>query len=113
MPTPAPPKRTRFPVNRKDHTQKGPYLGPLLRKVLEGDFSISDPESGLKLTMPGKKALILRLVWSGLNGEVSAIKEILDRVDGKVTQKVVQSEPTYTQMGPIIIDGKPLHFDVG
>ena len=84
------PIETRFPVNRKDHTQKGPYLVPLLKRLLNKKTNIADPE--VQRILRGKvgdkritfKAIImLRLILNATQGENEAIKEILNRIDGK------------------------------
>lgn len=85
-----PPEHTRFPVNRKDHTQKHPdgYLTPLLKKFLNKTITYDDPETLKKIKGKVKDAVIWRLLLNACQGENTAIKEILDRIDGKVVQEV-------------------------
>ncbi len=76
-------KNTRFPVNRQDHTKKGPYLIPLLKKFLEKSIDYEDPETQKMIHGKVGDAVIWRLILNATQGENEAIKEILNRVDGK------------------------------
>ena len=80
---------TRFPVNRQNHTKKGPYLVPLIRKFLEKKISFEDPETQKMIKGRVKDAVIWRLLLNATQGENQAIKEILDRVDGKVSDFII------------------------
>lgn len=92
MPHKQPPIKTRFPVNRpaKPHTQKHPngYLLPLIKKFLNKTITYDDPETQKKITGKVKDAVIWRLLLNACQGENQAIKEILDRIDGKVVQEL-------------------------
>lgn len=88
-----PPLETRFPVNRPyaPHTQKGQYLTPLLKRLLNKKTNIADPEvqkilNGKIGNKKGtfKAILMLRYILNGVQGENQAIEGILDRIDGKV-----------------------------
>ena len=85
-----PPKETRFPVNRPDkpHTQKHPngYLVPKLKRFLKKQIQYEDPETRKMVTGETGDALMWRLLLSGCQGEIQAIKEIFERTDGKVSQ---------------------------
>ena len=84
---------TQFPVNRKNHTQKHPdgYLTPILKKVLSKTYRCEDPETKKFKKIKGSQGLMQVLIWEGMQGNVVAIKEILDRLDGKVAQKLEHS----------------------
>lgn len=88
MPTPLPPIETRFPVNRKDHTKKGPYLTSFLKRCLKKHITYEDPETQKMIRGKVRDAVIWRLILNATQGETHAIREILDRVDGKVTQPI-------------------------
>lgn len=89
-------KATRFPSNRQNHTKKGPYLVPLIRKFLEKKIDFEDPETRKMINGRVKDAVIWRLLLNATQGENQAIKEILDRMDGKVTDFIIdQSKHTY------------------
>jgi hypothetical protein len=75
-------------------------------------FPIEHPSTQKKMEMRGDLALMLRLWWNGLQGDNTAIKEILERIDGAVTQKV-ESQVNVTQMGTVKIEGKPLQIKIG
>lgn len=91
-----PPKHTRFPVNRQNHTQKHPYgyLTPILKKLLNKKIKVQDPEiqkileikTGTKAEL--KKVIMLRWILNAIQGENTAIEGILDRIDGKVLQNI-------------------------
>lgn len=104
MPYKKSPIATQFPVNRKDHTQKHPngYLTPLLNKLLNKTMTINDPEvkkileakSGSKAEL--KKILVLRWILNGIQGENDAIKEIFNRVDGKLSDNSSNQSQHFT-----------------
>ena len=101
---------TRFPVNRPyapNAGHKGPYLTPLLKRLLKKKIKYEDPETQKIIKGRVKDALMWRLILSGAQGEVPAIKEILERIDGKVVDKI-ENTISFKQMGNIIIDGKVL-----
>lgn len=91
-------KHTRFPVNRppQPHTQKHPngYLTPILKKLLNQSITVHDSEvkkvleikSGSKAPMG--KVLALQWILNGISGDNQAIKEIFDRIDGKILQEL-------------------------
>ncbi|MFA5499475.1 MAG: DUF5681 domain-containing protein [Candidatus Omnitrophota bacterium] len=115
MPNKQPPKDKQFPVNRPyaPHAGfKGPYLTPLLRKVLNKSYTLTDPDTQKINKLKGKDAVMIQLVRTALKGDVAAIKEILDRIDGKVIQKI-ENEITVKEMGRVKINGKPLETDIG
>jgi hypothetical protein len=88
---------------------KGPYILPALQKIALKHFKIEDPETEKLIKMKGKDAVALRLFWSALQGEVPAIKELLERLDGKVDQKNInEMSGQVTIMGQVIVDDKPL-----
>ena len=120
MPHKEPPVKNRFPVNRPhapNKGNKGPHLTTILKKILSAKWDFKDPkikalikERKLKPTI--ETALMLRRILNGTEGDDMAIERILDRIDGKVTQKV-ESEVKVTQMGQVTKDDVPLKFDVG
>lgn len=77
-------KNTRFPINRQNHTKKGKYLVPLLRRFLEKRINYQDPETSKIIKGKVKDAVIWRLLLNATQGENEAIKEILNRIDGKI-----------------------------
>ena len=84
-----PNEATRFPINRQNHTKKGPYLTPLLKRFLNKKIDYIDPETNRKIQGRVKDALLWRLLLNGCQGENDAIREILNRIDGKIPQKLV------------------------
>lgn len=106
-----PNKATQFPANRKDHTQKGPYLTPLIKKFLSKKLTYVDPDTKKKICRTAKNAIIWKLISNSAKGELGAIKEILERIDGKVAEKI-ESTVRFTQMGNIKVGGKPLNIQI-
>ena len=86
MPYKQPPIETRFPVNRKDHTKKGSYFKPAFMKLLKQKYPMQLPNGEL-VKMQGYPGIALAVIWEALRGDVAAAREVMDRVDGKVTQK--------------------------
>jgi len=86
-----PPVEHRFKIGNPsgNHTQKGPYLLPLLKKLLNKKITIEDPETRKLVPAQVKDALLWRLILNGTQGETRAIVEIFDRIDGKVPSPVV------------------------
>lgn len=81
-----PPVETRFPVNRKDHTQKGPYAKCAFTRLMKQSWPMQDPTGKLQ-KIKGMLAPATAIWWEALRGDVNAAREIFDRVDGKVLQK--------------------------
>jgi hypothetical protein len=67
-----------------NHTQKGPYLTCLLKRLIEKKIRYEDPETQKMIKGTVKDALIWRYILNGCQGETQAIEGILDRIDGKV-----------------------------
>ena len=91
MPRLDPPIATRFPVNRQNHTQKHPngYLTCILKKVLLKQYRCQNPETGRIKKMLGAQGLMQVWVWEGLQGNEKAIKDIVDRIDGKIPDTII------------------------
>ena len=98
---PYPNKATRFPVNRKDHTKKGPYLMPLLKRFLKKQISFEDPETQKIIRGRVKDAVVWRLILNATQGDNIAIKEIFDRIDGRPKQAMNHT-----------IDGERINYPV-
>lgn len=117
MPFPNP--ATQFPVNRQDHTQKGPRLTTILKKLLSAEWEVNDPKvqalierCGLDRTI--EVILCLRRVLNGTEGDDQAIERIFDRIDGKVAQKTeMDLKGEIVMMPSVKIDGKDLEIKIG
>lgn len=64
--------------NPKGRPKGTKLLGPVLRRVLE--------EAGAKTGQPNYELVARKLVTLAIAGELDAIKVVLDRVDGRVTE---------------------------
>jgi len=71
-----------------NHTQKGPYLLPLLKKFLNKNITYEDPSTQKKIEGKVKDAILWRLILNACQGENDAIKVVLDRIDGKVKEVI-------------------------
>ena len=119
MSNPNPSPATRFPVNRQDHTQTGPRLTTILKKLLSAEWEVNDPKvqaliekCGLDRTI--EVILCLRRVLNGTEGDDQAIERIFDRIDGKVAQKTeLEHSGQIVMMPSVKIDGKELEIKVG
>jgi hypothetical protein len=91
MPKVLPPIEHRFSATNQPKYKpgpKGPMLLPLLRRLLEKNIKYKDPETKKMITGKVKDVILLRLIANASKGEHQAIKEILDRVDGKVAEQL-------------------------
>jgi hypothetical protein len=89
MPRNPPPIEHQFPRHRQDHTKKGPYFGPKLSRFLRKKINYEDPETQKIIKGEAGDAVAWRLILSASQGEGWAVKELLDRLDGKVPQPIV------------------------
>ena len=91
-----PPKEHRYsktnppPASRHKKHPNG-YLTPLLRKLLEKKINYQDPETHKIINGKVKDAVLWRLILNASEGETQAIREVLDRIDGKVKDKTEHS----------------------
>jgi len=117
MPRQLPPIDKRFPVNRPHAPNKGnhgPYLTPILKKLLTKKIRYEDPETQKIIKGVVKDVVMLRLILNASQGDNVAIKEILERVDGKVIDKTeLSGELKFNQMPEIKLGKKSLEVDIG
>ena len=91
-----PPKEHRYsktnppPASRHKKHPNG-YLIPLLKRLLKKNIKYQDPETLKFIKGKVKDAVIWRLILNATEGETPAIKEIIDRIDGKVKEKTEHS----------------------
>jgi hypothetical protein len=71
----------------KNNKYPNGYLTPLIKRFLNKKIDITDPETQKKVKALVKDAVIWRLIFNATQGENEAIKEILNRIDGKVIEK--------------------------
>jgi nitrogenase molybdenum-iron protein alpha/beta subunit len=79
-------------------------LVKLLEKLLDKKIDVTDPfakkiidpvtgkEIKPKVEKKVAEAVVLRLLMKALNGDMPAIKEVLERIDGKVNQTITGSK---------------------
>ena len=71
-----------------------------LRKLLEKNIEYEDPESHKQVKGKIAHVIALRLILNACQGEYSAIKDILDRIDGTPVEK---REISGQDDGPLVI----------
>lgn len=93
MPHKQPPIEHRFsatnPPPPRPRTPRGPYLTPLLKRFLNKKIKYEDPETQKMIEGKVKDAVIWRLLLNACQGENEAIKEILNRIDGKNIETLI------------------------
>lgn len=62
-------------------------LVTILKRTLENKVSLKDPLTKQEESKTISEHLIKRFIAKALSGDMSAIKEVLERIDGKVLQK--------------------------
>ena len=88
-----PPKRTRFKPGQSGNPKglkKGTrHLSTILKEFLSANINISDPltTTDKKVKMMLGDALVRKLLKSGVEGDLQAIKEIFDRSEGRAVQR--------------------------
>ncbi len=75
----------------------------LLEKALRKEVTHKDPVTKELCSKEMQEWIALKLMVKAFNGDMAAIKEVLERVDGRVTQK---TETTGKDGGPIEHDIK-------
>ena len=65
-------------------------LLPVLRRLLEKRIKYHDPETQKLIEGTVKDAIVWRLIMNAAQGDNTAIKEILDRIDGKIDLESLQ-----------------------
>ena len=74
--------------NPKGRPKGSKNFSSILNGIIERKIDIKDPLTLENARLTAQEALMLRLVSDGLNGNILAIREIMDRVDGKTKQTV-------------------------
>ena len=114
MPKLMPPIEHRFsstnrPVYAPNAGHKGPYLTPLLKRLLAKKITFEDPETQKIIKGRVKDAIIWRYILNATQGETQAIEGILDRIDGKVNGGLNIDNSThyhYTKMSDEELDNE-------
>jgi len=85
---------THQPDPEKLRGPRGHYLTPLLKRCLKKKINYEDPETQKIIRGQVKDAVVWRLILNATQGEISAIKEIFERIDGKTPDKIEMPGPT-------------------
>lgn len=91
------------PGHAKVGGKKKGYASPTaaLRKLMDKKITYEDPTTKKMTTGKIADVLAIRLVLNGCQGEYTALKDIMDRIDGKPADKV---QHTGKDDGPIQLD---------
>lgn len=84
----------------KPKGKTGPQLKTIIKRILDLSLDLDDPITKKRYQMTVAENLALQLLKRGLEGNLTALNMILDRVDGKVGEKVevttaIASAPAY------------------
>ena len=74
---------------------------PILRRLLVQKINFPDPITGEECNKTIEEMITLTLMAKALKGDIRAIKEVVERMDGKTVQKTELTG----------IDGKPLAIE--
>ena len=82
--------------NSPRHIQKGPYLTSFLKRCLSKKIKYEDPETEKIIRGRVKDAVVWRLILNATQGDNVAIKEVFERIDGKLTDiQIDQSQHSH------------------
>ncbi len=74
------------PKTRGNHRHS--YFQPLLKRCLKKKYKFEDPETQEIGMITAAEGLMIKWIWEGLQGNEKAIKDIVDRIDGKVAEVI-------------------------
>lgn len=80
----------------------------VIEKMLSQEIEIKNPFTKQKEKKKIVEAIATALFAKGLSGDVSAIKELLDRIDGKVVQKTENVNLNHEDALRMLSDDEPL-----
>lgn len=92
-----PNKKTQFPkgnpnAGKAGRMGRGPHMSTILRKMIKQaakGVNPLDPNNGLiPETWTHAEAIIASLIACARNGDVQAMREVIDRIDGKLMQGI-------------------------
>lgn len=72
-----------------------------LKKWLEMKVTMENPVTKMKEEMPAMEAMTISLIGEAMSGNVGAYKEVMDRFEGRVNQRV---EMTGAEGGPLQVE---------
>jgi len=70
-------------INRDGRPKKGQSLTDILAWALDQNKTLKNEKTGENREVLVRQALTEKLIAMGLNGDINAIKYIMDRIDGK------------------------------
>ena len=92
MPTPPPPKHSQFKKGQSGNPKGVPrgtvHFSTTLKRLLSIKEKTSNPITGETENLTQDEIIALAHILKAKSGDMAAIKEIYDRIDGKVTDKL-------------------------
>lgn len=79
-------------------------MGTILREMMSEEVSVL--ENGQQVRKPFADIIIRKLIKKANEGNIQAIREIFDRVDGKVGQEIELSSPDNSPRFVVIVKNK-------
>jgi hypothetical protein len=83
-------------INRKGRPKKGHTLTDILTKELQRLRKIDPDKKGM---LSGKKLIARKMIELAMSGNVIALKEIYNRIDGMPTQKIEAEQDIAYRIG--------------
>ncbi len=99
MPNCKPPIKNRFSSTnqpKKNGRLPGPSPTTQLRKLLERSISFKDPITKKRFKGKAVHVVALRLLYNACRGENEAIKEIFNRMDGRMSDVLIDQSTHIT-----------------
>ena len=85
-----------------------------IRKLLNKKIAYEDPTTKKPINGKIGQAIAIRQIYNALEGDQKALEYVIDRMDGKMAQKVLnEMSGEVKMMGRIKIDGKEWEPKVG
>ena len=81
--------RSFTPGHKPYIVHRGPSLDAILRKLLTKKIKYEDPTTKIPVNGSIAQAIVLREVYNALEGDQRALEYIIDRIDGKIIQKLL------------------------
>ncbi len=88
----------RFSSTNQPTKRRGPSVIKYINKLLKKKINYEDPETKLMLKGPIALVIALREVLNACQGDQNAIEDIIDRVDGKTIQKILNEGNSDTRI---------------
>lgn len=79
-------------VRNPNGAPKGKRLTTYLKEVLDGEVTLKDLESGQLRQFSKRELVAIALAKEAIQGNIKAIREVFEREDGKIVQKLASTD---------------------